>query len=412
MSRGEGEVLFAAEGLRATFRDAGAPERPLVVTFDSLSVDLRLDRPGFGEAWLAQNGYDAVHVVSSRNAWYQDRDMPALVEAVRSFGARGRRVVTYGSSMGGYAAVRFAGRLGAQAAVALSPQVGIDPAVAPWETRWTEYAYGLAFDDAGRWTEERPDRVFVLYDPANTDRLHAEALAASHQVVAVPVPHAGHPTGTFLAEAGLLSDTVQSMIEDRFDPQRFRARMREGRRRSAAYHARLAEAQPPRRAALALRLAREAARLSPGAAAYHVALAKRLADTGDRAAAEASLRRAYARAPDDPIVRLHLAESVALGAGGGRAEVEALVRGLERLGAAREWMFVRACDLLFAAGAFAAARNEARSALRRLPRSQALRRRAWALGALLALPGLGPATLRRLRPWLVRRRSGTGGREE
>ena len=403
MSRAQGEVLFDAPGLRATLRDVGAPDRPLVITFDSLNTDLRLDRPGFAEGWLAQAGYDAVHVVSTRNGWYQDADMPALLRAARErIGARGR-VVTYGSSMGGYAAVRLAGRVGAQAAVALSPQFSIDPAAAPWETRWTEYALGLTFDEHDEAAGGGPGQVFLVYDPANRDRLHAREIARRHPVVDVPLPHAGHPAGTFLAEAGLLSETVRAMIEDRFDIRRFRAQVRDGRRRSGVYHHRLAVAQPPRRAALALRLAGEAARLSPATATYQAALGEQLHRAGDLSGAEAALRRAYRLDPDEPGARLRLAEQLAFH-GGDRAEVEALVRGLERFGAVREWLFVRACDLLFAVGAFAPARDEARIALRRLPHSRALRLRAWGLGTMLALPIGGPAALAALRPALLRRR--------
>ena len=401
-----GEVVFASAGLRATFRDAGAADRPLVVTFDSLNADLRLDRPGFGEAWLAQCGYDAVHVVSARNAWYQDRDTPALLETVRSAVAERARVVTYGSSMGGYAAVRFAAALGAHAAVALSPQFSIDPAAAPWETRWTEYAHGLVFGEAPPAARVgAPERVFVVFDPLNRDRLHADALARLHPVVAAPVRHAGHPAGTFLAESGLLSQAVQAMIEDRFDPALFQRQVRDGRRRSAAYLYALARRQPARRAVLALGLVTAAARLAPLTAAYHAETGEQLARLGDLPGAEAALRRAQQVDPGEPIARLRLAEHLVLH-GGDPAEVEALVRGLESLGAVREWMFVRAVDLLFATGAYAAARDEARSGLRRLPRSRLLRGRAWGLGAILAVPGVGQAALEALRPWLLQRRLG------
>ncbi len=409
MSTATSGILFASERLRATLHDAGAPERPLVVTFDSLSTDLSLDRPGFGQAWLAEIGYDAVHVVSDRNGWYQDRDMPALLAAVRAAVAGRRRVVTYGSSMGGYAAVRLAGRLGAHAAVALSPQFSVDPAAAPWESRWTEYVHGRPFPlEAPGQDVVGAEQVFLIFDPLNRDRLHAEALARRGPVILAPVRRAGHPAGTFLAEAGLLPETIQAMIEDRFDPQRFREQVRAARRRSAVFHHGLALCQPARRVDLAVRLATEAVRLSPDTTPYHAALGARLAQAGDLRGAEAALRRAYELDPCEPGARLALAEHLALH-GGDPDEVRSLARGLEAMGAVREWLFVRAADLLFAVGAFPEARDEARSALARLPHSPRLRLRAWGLGALLAIPGLGPIALGHLRRRLLRR--ALGGRD-
>ena len=81
-------MLFGSPSLRAILHPAaGGERRPLVVTFDSLNADLRLDRPGFGQAWLRDAGYDAVHVVSADNAWYQHPDLGPACEAVRDAAA-------------------------------------------------------------------------------------------------------------------------------------------------------------------------------------------------------------------------------------------------------------------------------------------------------------------------------------
>ena len=404
-----GEPVHESDRLRVTFRPAGGAERPLVVTFDSLSPDLRLQRPGFGEAWLAQVGYDAVHVVSAGNDWYGAPDLREALARVRALAAGRARTVTYGSSMGGYAAVRFAGRAGAQAAVALSPQVSIDPVKAPWENRWSDYATGLDFG----WETPAPEdeglrTAYVVYDPYGRDRLHMEALASLLPVTPVPVRYAGHPSGTFLAETHLLADMVLDMVEDRFDLAAFRTEVRRARRRSAAYHQVLADGQPVRRAGLALRLTQEAARLSPHAGVYHRALGDRLDRAGDPAGAEAALRTALALEPDQPNGRLRLAELLAE-RGGDRREVRALVEDLRGRGAVREALFVRVVDLLFIAGEFEAAAEEARAALAHLPGSRALRLRALALRGALRLPMVGPAALRIARR-AARARLGDGRR--
>ena len=65
--------------------------------------------------------------------------------AARAAVPEGARVMTYGSSMGGYAALRFARALRADAILALSPQYSIDPAVVPWEDRWRQDGARIAW---------------------------------------------------------------------------------------------------------------------------------------------------------------------------------------------------------------------------------------------------------------------------
>ena len=381
-------VLFESPRLRATFRPAdGGSARPLVVTFDSLNADLRLDRPGFGEGWLTDVGHDAVHVVSSANAWYQHEEMGAACDAIRAVAEAHCWAVTYGSSMGGYAAIRFADRIGARMAVAISPQFSVDPARVAFESRWVEYAQDLTFV----WEGTRPTRtpleiVYVIYDPTDEDRRHAELLAVVYPVTPVRLPYAGHPAGTFLAETDLLSPSVLAMIGGAFDPDRLRAEMRAKRARSGKYHFVLSERQPAWRPRLARRLAERAASLNPQSGAYQSAHARALEAAGELDSAERLRRLAVELAPDEPAFRLPLA-ALRLRRGAGAEEIEALARGLAALGARRTVYFTRAVELLFLAGAFSAARDEARDASRRLSRSRPLRRWSRALSLALAAPG-------------------------
>src|SRR5580658_5592563 len=80
-----------------------------VVTFDSYSDDRSLYRRGFGEDFFRDRSIDAIHFVSRENDWYQYGEMPDALAAVAELVKGYDRVVAYGSSMGGYAAIRFGG---------------------------------------------------------------------------------------------------------------------------------------------------------------------------------------------------------------------------------------------------------------------------------------------------------------
>src|SRR6516164_3353695 len=107
-----------------------------VVTFYSLTNFSALDRPGFAEDFFLRQGIDAIHVINRTNAWYQYPELPSALQKIKDRLSGYARIFTYGSSMGGYAAFRFAGAIGAQVAIALSAQYSFLARRVPFENRW------------------------------------------------------------------------------------------------------------------------------------------------------------------------------------------------------------------------------------------------------------------------------------
>jgi hypothetical protein len=92
-----------------------------VVTFDSYSDVRTLERTGFGEHFFEQSRIDAVQVIAVSNERYQNDEILEICLAIAAITQNYERVYTNGSSMGGYAAIRFGAHVGARAAIALSP---------------------------------------------------------------------------------------------------------------------------------------------------------------------------------------------------------------------------------------------------------------------------------------------------
>lgn len=275
------------------------PSAACVVTFGNY-VDVPTEQPkGFGEAFLDQHGIDAVHVVGRGNDWYQYDEMPEVLAAIRAAVGGDRRVLTYGSSMGGYAALRFAGALGAAGAIAISPQYSLDPEAVPFERRWRPEARRIRFRP---WPDDHPPPGIVFYDPHGPDRLHVDLWSAGRDLVRVAIPYAEHPAATFLAETGLLGSTVLDIVADRFDPASLLREARKRRRQSGKYWITLARQQPAGRRGLALRLAHRAVQAQPLIQDYASTTAMMLYRAGEYAAAEQLHARALARAPEDPVL--------------------------------------------------------------------------------------------------------------
>lgn len=248
-------ILFDSTQLRVRLVPRGG--RLCVVSFGSYANLPTLDRAGFGEAFLARCGIDAVHVLTRDNRWYHHAELDAALAAVATATIGYERVVTYGSSMGGYAALHFAAASGAQAALAISPQYSIDPRIAPDETRWPAEAARIAYG-----THPPPSGEGVLvYDPVDRlDRRHAERYAAANpRLVLLPVPYAGHPAATLLAETGELQAMIRDVAAGSFDAADARDSLRAARGRSPHYLFTLAMAARARHPDVAISLLRRAA---------------------------------------------------------------------------------------------------------------------------------------------------------
>ena len=232
------------------------------VTFGSYTNEARLDRQGFAEDFLRDEGIDAIHVLNLGNHWYQYPEMPAALAAIGAATALYARVFTYGSSMGGYAALRFARTLGADTAIAISPQYTLDPRVVPFEDRWQADLAHIVFDEA---PYAPPHRQVIFHDPRmTTDDAHFRLFAAAKtETVAVGVPYAGHPVGPILNETGVLKDAIRAIVAGTFDAGVVQRAVRERRRHSQHHFFMLARRAERRRPELRIALLRRAAAIDP-----------------------------------------------------------------------------------------------------------------------------------------------------
>jgi len=292
------ETLYCSERLEVR-RVAAGDGRCQVITFDSYHEPAGIDRPGFGEAFFRAEAITAIHVMSHGNNWFQYVEIQELLNILRCECAGAERLLTYGSSMGGYAALRFAGAVGAHAALALSPQYSLDPRKVPFETRWASDRRRIRFLKAvdGAPIQPVPQMIIAYDDALDADRFHTELLMADAPLTAIALPHAGHPVGGFLNDIRLLRPLVLTVLDGRFDPARFRHAARARRTRSAHWLAHLADRQPPWRNACAIALARRAVELAPDHPVLHDMLARRLAAAGQYVEAIAVHHRAIAIEP-------------------------------------------------------------------------------------------------------------------
>ena len=180
---------------------------------------------GFGDGAFIKRGIDEFHVVPRRNHWYHSPEMAEVEKLARSFAAT-RKVITYGSSMGGYGAAVMSARLGVPA-VALAPQFTLDADIAPWETRWREEAQAIGAFDNGATSRDGAASGYLFYDPfTSLDAGQASLFRARSNFTFVPCPFSGHATSAMVNRTYSLRRVVSDVLDGTFSTAEFLAARR------------------------------------------------------------------------------------------------------------------------------------------------------------------------------------------
>jgi hypothetical protein len=196
----------------------------LFVTFEPFGDILaRPDgsRKPWGLDFLKKRGFSIIGVKPKQVDWYRKADLhaffrsAAFIEFIGGF----EKVVFYGGSMGGFAALTFADVAPGCIVIAHNPQTTLDPTKVPWESR---FPVGSAEDWSGDFADaaigaQKASKVFVSYDPFDAlDRRHVELLDNSN-LVPLKVPLLGHQMPVWFQKMGLLSVVVDNSLTNEID---------------------------------------------------------------------------------------------------------------------------------------------------------------------------------------------------
>ncbi|QJU59557.1 hypothetical protein HL653_18955 [Sphingomonas sp. AP4-R1] len=303
------EILFRSDHVEVR-RIAAGDGRHQVVTFESYHDDAGFDRIGFGETFFERAGFTGIHVLSAGNDWYQYPEIGAVLAIIRDAVAGAESVLAYGSSMGGYAAVRFADAIGATDVLALSPQYSIDPRRMKADKRWWWDQRRIQFLPEHNGPLTCRARVVIAFDPTiKLDLLHAERIGHDVKADLLRLDYAGHPVTTVLAELGLLQKMALAFASGSADPatiqSEFLARREDASMWLAEYGSRLPDGDKSRARDLAAR----AVAIAPGNATIQHQYGMRLHELGRYDEAIVAHEMAVAASPH-PIFVLSLSRSL------------------------------------------------------------------------------------------------------
>lgn len=199
--------------------EEGPAGAPAVVIFGSVNSN------GFSFYKLGQSlPYTKIYVRDPYDVWYQQGISPsvgsieAMLEHLRAIldVLAPRRVVTMGSSMGGYAALLFAMELRAAAALACSPQTIIDPRLPHTPSKsfegsqWYDLAPVLRPNFPGR-----PAFHILFGSDDIVDIWNASRLKLRHADCLYPIAGQDHLAAALVSSTGDLKRMLEALCEDR-----------------------------------------------------------------------------------------------------------------------------------------------------------------------------------------------------
>ena len=218
-------VLFETDGYRVVLH--GEPELPAtIVAFQPHSPFISTPAQPFPEYFLPEklirSDFPAnfVSFQTSKNGWYCDAQAD---KAAQTLGAvlEGTRVITYGMSMGGFAAMNLAGHLNAARFLALAPQATVfhpfmgvihDNRFAaemdPFQPHHDHISAGEVLDRDG----------LIIFDSYEYfDVAHAGRAASLTRAKLINLPYTGHQVGRVLNRILPLRKILLAMTRKHMD---------------------------------------------------------------------------------------------------------------------------------------------------------------------------------------------------
>lgn len=219
-------VLHEYPGARTVIVGLQARRKP-----ENESLPGQFPRP-FIPTEVAESGIPAhfVSFIVNRNTWYLGSEAEAAAMTIRKRFPT-ERLVTYGSSMGGYAAINLAPVLRADYALAISAQ---STPFAPYADLIGDHRYVIdrhnlaqSYDLIGSGISQNL-RGLLFFDPSHRfDSHHAARLATLTSLTLIGVPQSGHPSGPVLNKIYPLKTLLREVAIGEPDVAAIRKALRE-----------------------------------------------------------------------------------------------------------------------------------------------------------------------------------------
>ena len=226
------QIVFEDDHIRAIYLKGTSST--LVLSFGDL-ISRAKGTSINAEKSLIKYDYAVIGIMPKEKSWFPQRSMQALYEVIAPLLQQFSRIVAYGGSMGGYAAIKYSRLLQASRVVSLVPQYSIDPAEVQ-DRRYTDFFQPELNTDMRIAAADivQSCEYIIVYDPySDLDKEHYDQIKPLiPQLHTLHLPYTGHDAVAVLANSALLHD----FIEHEFDRTYFYRQIRAVKKNSKFYY--------------------------------------------------------------------------------------------------------------------------------------------------------------------------------
>lgn len=172
--------------------------------------------PADGQKFWAQPVADKIDIntigfVARDRNWFFPNCMKNALAAAQLY-LKGE-IISYGSSMGAFAALKYARETRSDFTIALSPQFSIDPAICPY-TRYKVFYRPEWHKNIAVESRDLKGECYVIFDPQfEEDRKHADLLRSYSNIIPIPVHFVGHETVFVVGRAASVERMIDLVLE-------------------------------------------------------------------------------------------------------------------------------------------------------------------------------------------------------
>lgn len=225
-------IIFEDEQIRVIYLK-GSTET-LVLSFGDLisrAKGLSIN----AEKSLAKHDFSVIGFMPKEKSWFPSSSMFAALSSVQTILDQYSKIVGYGGSMGGYAAIKYSKILRMNRVVAMVPQYSIDPKEVE-DRRYTDF-YDENLNQEMRIQAEdivEHCEYIIVYDPyfENDKEHYLKIKPLIPQLHTLHLPYTGHDAIAVLASSALLQD----FIERPYDQTYFYKQIRDVKKNSKFYY--------------------------------------------------------------------------------------------------------------------------------------------------------------------------------
>jgi hypothetical protein len=209
-----------------------------LVSFDIMHARAN-GRDAFASRFSIKNGVELFGIVPKYPCWYPLEEMAQVCAQIAA--QPGPPGLAYGSSMGGYGALRYGRLAGCAAVLAFSPQAHIAPGVTGRsDPRYARFHDPVAHAQMTVLPAHLPARTVVVHDPRSAHDAFQVGLLPPAQITSIAVPHLGHRSVSTIASSAAAHAAFAATLAG--DVAAIETLIRQRKKTAASYLAGLAQA--------------------------------------------------------------------------------------------------------------------------------------------------------------------------